>query len=217
MLLYYITDRKSLSGSDAEQQSALLRTIAEAARAGIDYIQLREKDLSSRELERLAHAALRAVRENSGSTRLLVNARTDMALACGADGVHLPDGDISPSEVRALWNKHGRRSPIIGVSAHSAGDVGRAAAEGADFAVLAPIFEKPNTDAAAIGLEALREAVSLVERAIHTPAHFPVLALGGATVANARACVQAGASGVAGIRLFQTGDVRETVRSLQSL
>jgi thiamine-phosphate pyrophosphorylase len=214
VLLYYITDRKAFSGTEAERQSALLRRIAEAASAGVNYIQLREKDLSSRELEHLTRAALRAVRENSSSTRLLINSRADVALACGADGVHLPAGEISASQVRALWSKRSERQPTIGVSAHSAADLREALQEGADFAVLAPIFEKANTDAKAIGVEALREASSQIQTAAGASHPFSVLALGGINLTNAGACLQAGASGVAGIRLFQTGDVVETVRRL---
>ena len=85
----------------------------------------------------------------------------------------------------------------------------RAAAEGADFAVLAPIFEKVQTEAKGIGLEALREASSTDG--------FPVLALGGVRLDNAGACLWAGAAGVAGIRLFQIRDISETVRRLREM
>ncbi len=99
MLLYYITDRKSLAETEAQQRGALLRRIADAAGAGVDWIQLREKDLTTRDLERLASEAVHAVRENSASTKLLINSRADVALACGADGVHLPAGELAPFEV----------------------------------------------------------------------------------------------------------------------
>jgi len=87
------------------RQHALLEKIAEASRAGIDLIQVREKDLSSRKLEALARAAMRVVRENSSelATRLLINSRSDLALACRADGVHLRSEDISPPDVRKIW------------------------------------------------------------------------------------------------------------------
>jgi thiamine-phosphate pyrophosphorylase len=217
VLLYYITDRKSFAGTEVERQSALLRRIAEAACAGVNYIQLREKDLPARELEHLARAALRAVRESSEQTKLLINARTDIALACGADGVHLPAGELPASQVRALWSKCGGPTPIIGISAHSTADVHEAMQEGADFAVLAPIFEKPNSDAKAIGLDALSEASSLIQTTVSSSRPFALLALGGINLTNAAACINAGASGVAGIRLFQTGSIRETVRSLHNL
>lgn len=213
MLLYYITDRKAFAGTEAKRQSALLRRIAEAASAGVNYIQLREKDLPSRELEHLARGALRAVRENSERTCLLINSRSDIALACGVDGVHLPANEIVASEVRSLWGKCSNQTPIIGVSAHSPADVRQAMKENADFTVLAPIFEKQDTNAKAMGLDAVH-AASLQIQTTCSSRSFALLALGGINLTNAGACLQAGASGVAGIRLFQTGDVVETVRRL---
>ena len=217
MLLYYITDRKQFAGSEADQRSSLLRRIGDAARASVDYIQLREKDLRARDLESLARDALRAVRDNSNRTRLLINGRSDIALACDGDGVHLPDGDLAASEVRTLWMKSVTRAPLIGVSAHSVDAVRYAEGHGADFAVLAPIFEKHG--AATISLAALREACSALAAPgdVEAPYQggFRVLALGGVTLGNARECVAAGAAGVAGIRLFQSEDVLETVKRLR--
>ena len=216
MLLYYITARSAFPGTEAERHSAVIRRIAEAARAGVDYIQLREKDLLARELEQLAHDAVRAVRDNSERTKLLINSRTDIALACGADGVHLPGGDLAASEVRTLWMKCSERQPIIGVSAHSIDDARLAYSHGANFVVLAPIFEKVNTSARAIGLDVLRQACSELVAA-NRAGDFAILALGGVNLENASACVAAGASGVAGIRLFQTGSIAETMRRLREL
>ena len=221
MLLYYITDRKRFAGNDAEQRTALLRRIGEAARAGVDYIQLREKDLATRELERLAHEAVRAVREHSRVTKLLINSRTDVALACAADGVQLPADDLAASEVRTLWMKCSQHAPLIGVSAHSAADVRRADSHGANFAVLAPIFEKVQTQAKGIGLAALRESCATLAApgAVEAPysGRFAVLALGGVNLTNARCCLESGAAGVAGIRLFQSGDIFQTVQQLRAL
>jgi thiamine-phosphate pyrophosphorylase len=222
MLLYYITDRKSLAATDAQQRSRLLARVAEAARAGVDYIQLREKDLATRDLERLARDAVRMVREHSATTKLLVNGRTDVALASGADGVHLPAGDLAASEVRALWMQANDRAPLIAVSAHTIAEVRAAAADGsANFAVLAPIFEKAHAGVPGIGLDALRAACVGSTPADNTESapqdRFAVLALGGVTLANTRACLAAGAAGVAGIRLFQTGNIVETVRRLREL
>jgi thiamine-phosphate pyrophosphorylase len=219
MLLYYITDRKSLAGSDAQQRSALLSRIADTARAGVDYIQLREKDLASRELERLAREALSVVRDNSPTAKLLINSRADVALAVGAHGVHLPAGELGASEVRALWIQCSGSRPLIGVSAHLAADILEAKAQGADFTVLAPIFEKVQTSTAGLGLDVLRAACQGLQQSDNVPAiaPFPVLALGGVTLSNAQACIEAGAAGVAGIRLFQEGDVFETVKRLREL
>jgi len=221
MLLYYITDRHAFSGDEARQRGALLERVAEAAAAGVDYIQLREKDLSTRELERFANQAVAAVRASSSLTRLLINGRADVALACDADGVHLPGNSLPASEVRSLWMRSTNRAPVIGVSAHSVDDVRYAEAHGADFAVLAPIFEKPNTDLPGLGLELLRIACRRAVAPDNTEAapesSFPVLALGGVKLDNAFACIRAGASGVAGIRLFQERDVHHTVRTLRQI
>ena len=164
MLLYYITDRRSLAGTDEQQRRQLLVRIGEAAQAGVDYIQLREKDLAARDLERLARDAVRTTRENSINTKLLINRRADVALACGADGVHLPAGDLNAAEVRALWLQASDHGPLIAVSAHSVAEVRAAAADGANFAVLAPIFEKAHTEVQGIGVDALRAACAASRR-----------------------------------------------------
>src|SRR5438105_2122216 len=101
-LLYYITDRNQFRGDERARRHALLAKVADAARTGVDYIQLREKDLSTIELETLAREVAELVRENSPSTRLLINSRTDVALAAEADGVHLRADDVSPREVRQV-------------------------------------------------------------------------------------------------------------------
>jgi thiamine-phosphate pyrophosphorylase len=207
MLLYYITDRKGFDGNQSEQLVALLKRIAEAARYGVDSIQLREKDLGMVDLEMLAREALHVVRESSPKTKLLINTHADIALATRADGVHLPAGSPPASAIRAAWLDHSKRAPLIGVSAHSVAEVERAESEGADFCVLAPIFEKAGTSVTGIGLEVLRKAC--------TKSRLPVLALGGVNRGNARACLDAGAAGIAGIRLFQQGEVAETVKRLR--
>ena len=204
--LYYISDRSAFAGPESARRDALLRNISEAARAGVEYVQLREKDLCGRGLEELAREAVRVVREAGTRTTLLINSRTDVALAVRADGVHLRAEDVSAREVREMWERSDvpvEKAPVIGVSCHSVADVARAAADGASFALFAPVFEKrdaPQIEAA--GLVRLREACR---------ENIPVLALGGVTVENARACLEAGAAGIAGIRVFQEGDVAEAV------
>jgi thiamine-phosphate pyrophosphorylase len=216
-LLYYITDRTAFAEDEPTRQTRLFEKIAEAARAGIDYIQLREKNLSTRELESLAREAVGIVREVKAEnpeirTALLVNSRTDAALAVGADGVHLRSNDVSPQEVNQVWSygadTHAREcNPIIGISCHSPTEVAQAATDGASFAVFAPVFEKkdsPNMEPA--GLVQLREACQF---------KIPVLALGGVTLANVHSCIEAGAAGIAAIRLFQQNDIGETVEKLR--
>lgn len=206
VLLYYITDRAQFSGNATERQKKLLERITQCALAGVDYIQLREKDLTTRELEQLAQKAMAAIPDHS-STRLLINSRLDVALACGAHGVHLPANYLSASEARAIFAQAGCAHPIIGVSAHSAAEVARAESHGADFAVFGPVFEKAGRRNPG-GLEQLAEAAR---------GSMPVLALGGISLQSAGDCLQAGAAGIAGIRMFQQGDVSATVNTLRRL
>ena len=209
MMLYYITDRSGFTGTESERHSALLRRIAEAARARVDIIQLREKDLGPADLELLAREALHVIRDNSAETKFLINTHADIARAVGADGVHLTADSPPAAEVRAVWLHHTRQHPLISVSAHTVADVQRAEADGASFVVLAPIFEKATTGRKGIGLDLLRRACAVSQ--------IPVLALGGVNLTNTRDCLDAGAPGVAGIRLFQDGDVSRTVHSLLAL
>ena len=229
-VLYYITDRKAFSGHESARRGHLLEKIAEAARASVDYIQLREKDLSARELESLAQEAVRIIRDESSlrtkkrdlrtgdvnpRTILLINSRTDIALAVNADGVHLRSDDVSPFEVRKMWScgagaparESHRSEPIIGISCHSPEEVSSAATNGATFAVFAPVFEKKDTPGSPpTGIEALREACR---------ANIPVLALGGITLENGQSSLKAGAAGIAAIRLFQENNIADVVRHLR--
>src|SRR5581483_2068416 len=220
-VLYYITDRTAFAASEATRRKLLLEKIAEAVRAGVDYIQLREKDLSTRELELLAIEVSAVVRKLKAEspllrTALLINSRTDVALAVVADGVHLRSEDISPAEVQQIWTKCRAGAPasivppapLIGVSCHSPAEVKQAEASGASFAVFAPVFEKKDVPGATPqGLAALGEACK---------AKIPVLALGGVTLANANACLASGAAGIAAIRLFQENDISEVADRLRS-
>ena len=138
--LYYITDRRQFAGDHQEQEQRLLAKIAECAAAGVEYIQLREKDLEARALEDLACKAMVAI--GGSGTKLLINARTDVALACGAHGVHLPSNDLPASEVRTIFARADRSEPVIVVSTHSAAEVASAESHGASFAVFGPVFEK---------------------------------------------------------------------------
>jgi thiamine-phosphate pyrophosphorylase len=220
--LYYITDRTQFPGNGASRRERLLEQIAQASRAGIDYIQLREKDLPARELESLAREAVRRVKESglqpgASRTLILINSRSDIALAAGADGVHLRAGDIAAGDARNLFAQAGVERPLIAVSCHSPEEVRLAESQGADFVVMGPVFESDVVPGKArrsterdskAGLDRLRQAcASRLAAAERTP----VLALGGVTLHNFSQCLAAGAAGVAGIRLFQENDLSALV------
>ncbi|MES1260652.1 MAG: thiamine phosphate synthase, partial [Acidobacteriota bacterium] len=149
-----------------------------------DFIQIREKHLSARDLARLVRRALTA------GPKILVNDRADIAIATGAAGVHLRSGSVAAEEIRRI-------APpgfVITVACHGAADVRLCAA--ADYAIVAPVFKPLSKEDSRtpLGLETLRRIVA------QSP--VPVIALGGITARNAASCVKAGAAGVAGITLF---------------
>jgi thiamine-phosphate pyrophosphorylase len=227
LLLYYITDRTALAADEPTRRRRLLEKIAEAGLAGIDYIQLREKDLPTRDLESLAREAVSVLNQLRTENRelrtaLLINSRTDVALAVGADGVHLRSDDVAPQEIRIIWSQCGAgaparrlsQAPVIAVSCHSPREVTQAAAQGATFAVFAPVFEKKLFEKKGFEKKhTLPTGLAALEEACRNK--IPVLALGGITLTNARSCLEAGAAGVAAIRLFQENEVAEIVRHLR--
>jgi thiamine-phosphate pyrophosphorylase len=206
VLLYYITDRRQFAGDATGQRQRLLAKISEAARCGVDYIQLREKDLATPELESLATDAAQAV-AHGPSTKLLISTRCDIALASGAAGVHLPAGEIGAEVARLIFRQAGRQDAVIAVSCHSAEAAAQVESKGADFAVFAPVFEKSG-ERVSQGLAAFRAAREALR-------HMPLLALGGVTLENARACMDAGAAGIAAIRLFQENDIARVIAALR--
>ena len=160
MLLYYITDRAQFTGTDQKRRERLLDKICEAVRSGVDYIQLREKDLSGRELEDLAREVAQMIRVSGSKTQLLINSRTDIAFAVGADGVHLRSSDISPQDVRKIWREaNGDKDPVVAVSCHTEAEVIAAKQSGTDVVVFGPVFEKSElAEIHVAGLQALRSA-----------------------------------------------------------
>ena len=160
-------------------------------RDGIEWIQIREKDLEAGALYELVQGA-RGL-PNPHGAKLLVNTRVDVALAAGADGVHLPAGSPEARRFRGIVPE----GFLIGTSCHNEEEVLAAAAGGADYTVYGPVFApvSKKSDLAPRGLSGLAQAVRSVK--------IPVLALGGITHANLEACMRTGAAGVAGISLFQ--------------
>lgn len=162
-----------------------LDVAARAAAAGVEMIQIRAKELSGRALAELVKGAV-----GFEGPKILVNTRTDIALACGAHGVHLPAGSMAPSTIRGI----APAGFLIGVSCHTINELETAEKEGANFAVYGPVFPSVTKSVAPIGVGALRRAIARVR--------LPVYALGGVTLANAPLCINAGAAGIAGISLF---------------
>jgi thiamine-phosphate pyrophosphorylase len=200
MLRYAITSRALYPGDELQQQAALLRQACRWIADGIDLIQLREKDLPAAEIAALAREILQGIAAAASPTKLLLNSRPDIAMATAAQGVHLtaaPD-ELTPAQVRSLYAAANRPAPIITISCHTLEDVHRARVNRADAILFAPIFEKiiaAQTVTSGQGLNRLRAACLAASP-------IPVYALGGVTFENASACLEAGAAGIAGIRLF---------------
>lgn len=207
MLLYAITNRRLLPGDEEARRDRLIGLAEEWARGGVDYIQVREKDLPLAELQGLSARVVESVRRAGGTTFVLVNGPAQVAMDAGADGVHLHSASIGKNHgdavattsaaVQAADQVYLRagREPVVSAACHSAEEIRQAA--GASLLLFSPVFEKASGEKALVGqgLTALRAAVDLARP-------VPVLALGGVTEKNAAACVQAGAAGIAAIRLF---------------
>jgi thiamine-phosphate pyrophosphorylase len=200
MLRCAITSRALYPGDKLQQQAALLLQACRWVADGIDLIQLREKDLPAAEIAVLAREILETIAVAASPTKLLLNSRPDIAIATAAHGVHLtaaPD-ELTLAQVRSVYALANRPAPIITISCHTLEDVLRARANQADAILFAPVFEKifaRQIITPGQGLGQLR-AACLVASPI------PVYALGGVTLENAPACLDAGAAGIAGIRLF---------------
>jgi thiamine-phosphate pyrophosphorylase len=208
MTFCYVTDRKALSPSASEQVHRLLEKIETAAHAGVDWIQIREKDLSARALgDLVAQAVARVPR----SCRISVNDRMDVAIAAGAAGVHLGETSMPVEEAKRLVReKNLGANFFLGVSAHSLESAQAAEKAGANYVIFGPVFETPSKKefGPPQGLERLAEVCERVK--------IPVLAIGGITEENAGQCIGAGASGIAAIRMFQDAlNVAALVRRLR--
>lgn len=194
----------------------LLKTIESVAAAGVDWIQLREKDLCGGEWLALARSALKAVRQRAPHTRIFINDRVDVALAAGAGGVHISENGLSVSDARRLCERFEKDSGkpldfLIGVSCHSLGSAIGAARDGADYIYFSPIFHTPSKAfyGPPQGVDRLGKICQAVQ--------IPVIAIGGITLENVASCYAAGAAGAAAIRLFQdAADLPPIIRSMRS-
>ena len=188
LLAYYITDRQNCS-------LPILQQIQHAIDASVDLIQIREKDLATRPLLELASRALELAK--GSRSKILINDRVDIALAGRLDGVQLGHHSVETATVR---KQRGEMNLLVGASVHSMDEFLLAAAEGASFATLGPIFVTPSKSAYGppLGLDLLARVCQR--------ASIPVFALGGIGFENYRSCLTAGAAGIAAIRLFQTSE-----------
>ena len=212
--LYLITD--GTLAPDIED------AVEKALDGGVRAVQLREKAMPVRDLLELAFRL--RVLTKSRSARLFINDRVDVALACGADGVHLGGQSIPPEAVRriqAVGEIQGvrkirgsgkRKRLMVGVSAHSVEQAAAAQRGGADFVTFGPVFETPSKKAygAPLGLQKLREAASVLD--------IPVFAIGGIKSGNIKSVTEAGAYGAALISgIFGADDIKgETYKFMRT-
>jgi len=199
--LYYITDRQQIPGRSLED------CLAQAIAAGVDWVQIREKDLPGRRLYDLAKTAVGHARASENS-RVMMNDRLDVALAAQAHGVHLGGRSIPAEVVRKL----APREFAVGVSCHSLFEAQAAEAAGATYLLLGPIFSTPSKlqYGLPLGLAKLREVTAQVS--------IPVFALGGITPERISSCRANGAAGIAGIRMFQgCNSIKALVRELRRM
>ena len=198
--LYLITDRHQTGGRP------LIEVVEEALKGGARLVQLREKDLSGRELYKLA-LQMREL-TNRYDAKLLINERADIAAAAGADGVHLPEDSFSVSEVRRLTGPDG----IVGVSTHSMEAARKAEEGGADFITFSPIYETPSKMqyGEPQGLGRLEEVCNNI--------NIPVYALGGVKGDKVTEIIEAGACGVAVISaVLNAEDIKGETERIMSM
>ena len=192
MTLCLVTDRRRLCGRDAPSFEVARRHVVEQVRgaieAEIDLVQVRERDLDSRDLATLVTGIVRLTRGTA--TRVVVNDRLDVALVCAADGVHLRSDSISTADARRIAPK----GFVIGRSVHDVGDA--VGAGGVDYLIAGTVFTTASKTAEPplLGLDGLRSIVSAVG--------VPVLAIGGVTLERLQQIAGTGAAGVAAIGLF---------------
>jgi thiamine-phosphate pyrophosphorylase len=200
MLRYAITSRALFPGDEHQRQAALLGQASRWVADGIDLIQLREKDLPAADIAALARKIIEKIAGINSPTKILINSRAEIAIAAGAHGVHLtarPD-ELSPDQVRGLYASANLPPPIITISCHTLEEVWRARKSNASAILFAPVFEKVTGDQVVVPGQGLDKLAAACREAFPVPMY----ALGGVTLENAPACLAAGASGIAGIRLF---------------
>jgi len=187
-----VTDRKSLGAGEGGE--GVLGKIRAAVAGGVDWVQIREKDLCGRDLLALVREAV----AGCGSTRVIVNDRLDVALAAGASGVHLGRESLSARDA-VRWCRGGNAPSefLVGVSCHRLEEACEAESAGANYIFVGPVFDTPSKR----GMGEPQGVVRLAE--ICRSVAIPVVAIGGLSEQNAGECIRAGAAGIAAIRMFQ--------------
>jgi thiamine-phosphate pyrophosphorylase len=201
-IVCYVTDRKALGAADSAEN--LLARIRAATTAGVDWVQIRERDMPARELLALTKAAISA---RGGEARIVVNDRLDVALAAGAAAVHL-GGTAVPTPEAVRWLRAGNAPAefLIGVSCHSVEQAREAEDTGASYVFFGPVFDTPakRSYGPPQGIARLATVCSAIR--------IPVIAIGGVNEENGTECVSAGAAGIAAIRMFQESRNPETLK-----
>ena len=192
-----ITKGEATQENYFSERARILETIREAAGDGVSMIQIREKLLPARVLLDLVREAMNAC--VGTATRIIVNERADVAIAAGADGVHLPEDSLTPGVIR----KSIAAELIIGRSVHSLESAKRAAEDGADYVFFAPVFETPGKGEP-VGVNELKRVCDELHG-------FPVIALGGIDERNVADALEAGASGIAAIRSLYDAASRKRI------
>jgi thiamine-phosphate pyrophosphorylase len=208
-VLCYVTDRTALQGGSQSAVDKVRAKICIVAAAGVDWIQIREKDLPTRELLTLAADAVRIAHAASDGPRVILNDRLDIALAAGADGVHLGGESIAFADV-IQWCRRGNAPPefLIGVSCHGLEEALQAERAGASYVFFGPVYDTPSKRSfgSPQGIARLTRVCEAVR--------IPVIAIGGVTEKNAPETFRAGAAGIAAIRLFQEPEDAGSLRSV---
>jgi thiamine-phosphate pyrophosphorylase len=198
--LYMITDRKSLTGQD------IWELFSAIAQSGIKMVQIREKDMMPAELYDFSLRAINILRP--AGVKVIINDRADVAMAVGADGVHLTSTGMPVNIVKKIMPANS----LVGVSTHSVDGVLTAEKNGADFVTFGPVFYTLSKAKMGnpVGTDLLREASSV--------SNIPIYALGGINLLNAESCVLSGAYGLAGIGIFQnSSNLQVTVNNFSQI
>jgi thiamine-phosphate pyrophosphorylase len=215
-IVCYVTDRGAWRATDSI--ACVLERVRAVAAAGVDWVQIREKDLTGRELLELARQAVDDTnhRGRAGQARVLINERLDVALASRAAGVHLGGGSVPATQV-VRWCRRGNAPAefLVGVSCHSMGGAREAESAGASYVFFGPIFDTPSKRnfGPPQGTAHLAEICHAIR--------IPVIAIGGVNEENGAECIRAGAAGIAAVRLFQeprgANTLKEAVARLHNL